>query len=205
MSRTRSNRKTEAVETAGASSARRGPIYFLIFGWGVLGVAALLTRAIVRLAPLAWEPIDKGLLSPGLWLAFALWILFNGYGEGYRAFQKSFCPRVVARADYLARWPHAAWRAAIAPAFCLSLVFANRRGKTVAWVMVAVVALLVAALRRTPQPYRGIIDGGVVVALIWGVASLLVFAFRTVASGQAPPARLNLPDEEGHAPERAPG
>lgn len=189
-----------SAKQSGTDPDKLGAAYYLTFGWGVLGVGALLGRAIVRLAPIAWEPIDQGLLTPGLWLAYGLWVLFNGYGEGYRAFQKSFCPRVVARADLLARRPSPAWAAAIAPAFCLSLVGANRRGKTVAWVMVAVIAGLVFALRRTPQPYRGIVDGGVVVALAWGVVALVLLTTKTLLSGRAPEARLNLPP--GHPLER---
>ena len=169
----------------------RGLVYYLVFIWGVGGVLALFARALVRLTPMAWQPIEDGSLSPAQIGIYAAWVVFNAYGEGYRAFQKAFCPRVVGRAHQLASEPRRlhAW---LAPFYCLSLFHANRRGKTVAWVMLVVISVLVFLLRITPQPWRGIIDGGVVVALAWGAVVMLVLALRTLL-GSPPRAKLNLP------------
>lgn len=172
--------------------ARRGLLFYVVFAWGVGGVLLLFIRALWRLAPMAWQPIAEGSLSGMHIGVYAAWVVFNAYGEGYRAFQKSFCPRVVGRAYHLARAPQL-WHALLAPAYCLSLFHANRRGRTVAWIMLAVIIVLIALLRITPQPWRGIIDGGVVVALFWGAAVMLVLALRTLTSGP-PKAKLNLPD-----------
>jgi len=174
-----------------AARASRGAVYYLVFGWGVAGVMLLLLRAVTRLTPIALEPILDGSLTAVQIGILAAWVVFNAYGEGYRAFQKSFCPRVVARAHHLALSPRPLF-ALLAPFYCLSLFHANRRGKTVAWVMIAVIALLVFLLGRTPQPWRGIIDGGVVVALAWGLLAIVVLAARSLA-GRPPEARMNLP------------
>lgn len=169
----------------------RGAAYYLVFTWGVVGVALLLLRAITRMTPIALEPILAGSLS-GLHVGILVaWVAFNAYGEGYRAFQKSFCPRVVARADHLARNPHPL-HAALAPLYCLSLFHANRRGLTVAWVMIVVITAFVFLLRITPQPWRGIVDAGVVVALVWGLVALFAFSAKSLA-GHPPRARMNLP------------
>ena len=176
------------------AKASRSLTYHLVLLWGVFGVLALLGRALWRLTPMALEPILDGSLG---WMHIALyvfWVIFNAYGEGYRAFQKAFCPRVVARAHHLAQNPRPFWHALLAPAYCLSLFHANRKGLTVAWVMIACIALLVMLLRVTPQPWRGIVDGGVVVALAWGALVLVVFAVRTLLSGEPPAAKMNLPD-----------
>lgn len=169
----------------------RGLVYYVVFVWGVGGVLALFARALVRLTPMAWQPIEDGSLSATQIGIYAAWVVFNAYGEGYRAFQKAFCPRVVGRAHQLASDPRPlhAW---LAPFYCLSLFHANRRGKTVAWVMLVVISVLVFLLRITPQPWRGIIDGGVVVALAWGAVVMLVLAVKTLL-GSPPPAKLNLP------------
>ena len=172
--------------------SRRGAVYYLTFAWGVGGVLLLFARAVTRLAPMAWQPLVDGSLSPLQLLAYAAWVVFNGYSEGYRAFQKAFCPRVVGRAHQLASAPTLA-RALLAPLYCLSLFHANRRGLTLAWVMLAVIAGLVWLLRITPQPWRGIVDGGVVVALGWGTLAMLFFAAQTLRRGVAPAAKLNLP------------
>lgn len=186
------------ITAASASSAPsqaatgRGLVYYATFAWGVAGVLLLFGRALTRLTPLAWEPIADGTLSPMQVALYVAWVAFNGYSEGYRAFQRSFCPRVVGRAHQLAANPN--WiHALLAPLYCLSLFHANRRGLTVAWVMLAVIALLVWLLRMTPQPWRGIVDGGVVVALAWGSGALIVMAIQTLR-GSPPRAKLNLPE-----------
>lgn len=185
----------EPVEISSAErlpEERRGFVFYLVFLWGAGGVLLLLLRALWRLTPMAWQPIREGSLSGMQIGLYAAWVVFNAYGEGYRAFQKSFCPRVVARAYHLAREPRA-WHALLAPAYCLSLFHANRRGLTVAWVMLGTIAGLVALLRITPQPWRGIIDGGVVVALFWGACVIAVLMVRALISGP-PAAKMNLPD-----------
>jgi hypothetical protein len=169
----------------------RSVVFYLTFCWGLAGVLALLVRAIVRLTPYAWEPIADGSLGALHVVLYIAWIAFNAYSEGYRAFQKSFCPRVVGRALHLAQKPRPL-HALLAPLYCLSLFHANRRGLTVAWVMLAVIALLIWLLRITPQPWRGIIDGGVVVALVWGALALIVMGVKALA-GAPPTAKLNLP------------
>lgn len=166
-------------------------LYYATFLWGVAGVLALFARALIRLTPMAWQPIADGSLSALHVAAYVAWVVFNAYGEGYRAFQKSFCPRVIGRAHHLASNPKPL-HALLAPLYCLSLFHANRRGLTVAWVMVTIITLLVALLRITPQPWRGIIDGGVVVALAWGAGALIVMGARALL-GSPPKAKLNLP------------
>lgn len=175
-------------------AGKRGVLFYVVFTWGVAGVLLLFGRALWRLTPMAWQPIADGSLSAMQIGLYAAWIVFNAYGEGYRAFQKAFCPRVVGRAYHLAENP-TLLQALLAPAFCLSLFHANRRGLTVAWVMLGVIALLVALLRITPQPWRGIIDGGVVVALAWGFVVMVVLAVKALISGP-PRAKLNLPEAE---------
>jgi hypothetical protein len=171
---------------------RKGVLFYVVFAWGVGGVLALFARALIRLTPMAWEPIADGSLTAMQVGLYAAWIVFNAYGEGYRAFQKSFSPRVVARAYHLARQPRP-FHAVFAPAYCLSLFHANRRGLAVAWIMLLVIIGLVALLRITPQPWRGIVDGGVVVALAWGAIVIVVMAVKALVSGP-PPAKMNLPE-----------
>ncbi len=183
----------EVREGGSVDNAPRPFGYYVVMLWGVGGVLALLGRALWRLTPLAWQPIESGSLSALQIALYVGWVVFNGYGEGYRAFQKAFCPRVVARAHYVAT-RGTRLQALLAPFFCLSLFHANRKGLTVAWTMVVVIALLVKLLRVTPQPWRGIVDGGVVVALTWGALALVVFALGTLATGLAPAAKMNLPN-----------
>ncbi len=164
----------------------------IAFAWGVAGVVLLLVQPLVRLTPLAIEAIEGG-LTLGQWVVLVLWVAINAHAEGYRGFHRRFSPRVVARARYLARHPRPLW-VVFAPLFCMSLFHASRRGRFVARALVVGITLLVIAVRQLPQPWRGIIDAGVVVGLSLGLASLLYYVAR-LRLGHAPPVPADLPPE----------
>ncbi len=153
--------------------------------WGVAGVAALLGYAVFRLAPLSLE----ALASPWQWyhgVFAAVWILFMAHAEGYRGFQKAFSPRVAARARYLARHPRAD-HLLLAPLFCMGFIHATSRRRIVATSITGGVITLVLLVRLLPQPWRGIVDAGVVLGLTWGLVALLVFSWRAATDpGFAP-------------------
>jgi hypothetical protein len=159
--------------------------------WGVLGVMALVTQPLVRLTPLVLEAIRGG-LTGGQWAILGAWVVVNAHAEGYRGFHCRFSPRVVARADYLRRHPRPLW-VAFAPFFCMSLFHASRRGLWVARVLVVAIVLLVIAIRFLDQPWRGIVDAGVVVGLGLGLLSL-VYWFVRLLLGHVPGVSPDLPD-----------
>jgi hypothetical protein len=165
----------------------------LIGAWGVLGVIALLGQAMWRLAPLAWEAIAGG-LTHGQWVVTVVWVAAMAHAEGYRGFHRRFSPRVVARAQHLAADPRPL-RAALAPVYCMSLFGASRRGMMVARGLFAGIVALVLLVRMVPQPWRGIVDAGVVVGLALGTLSILYYAGRALA-GLQPTVPPDLPDDE---------
>lgn len=170
----------------------RTPASVAIATWGVLGVVAFLISAIVRLTPLAIEPLETGMT--GLqWSLYVGWSLFNGYAEGYKGFQRAFVPRVVARAFYLARNPRPL-HLVLAPVFCMGLFHATRKRLMLSWGIVIGVTLLVALVRGLEQPWRGIVDAGVVVGLAYGTASLLV-VFGGVLAGRPVTVSPQVPGE----------
>jgi hypothetical protein len=152
------------------SVRRLDPLGVLAAVWGVAGVALLLSRAILRLWPVALEALSSE-LGPVAWAAAAGWIGAMAYFEGYRGFQRGFSPRVVARAAQLARGS-TFLRAALAPLYCMSLFAAERRRTIVSWSLVATMVALVVLVPSLGQPARGIIDAGVVVGLAWGLAAI---------------------------------
>ncbi len=163
-----------------------------IVGWGSAGVLALLGQAIWRLTPIALEPLRHGRLERPQAALYVGWVLAAAYAEGYRAFQRGFSPRVIARAVYLARRPKLL-RVLLAPAFCLSLFHANRRGLGRAWGILVTMIALVVIVRHTPQPWQGIVDGGVVVGLVGGQIAMLFFLARALA-GYPISVRIDVPD-----------
>jgi hypothetical protein len=142
-----------------------------------MGVAALLIQAVLRLGVLAVEPILARTLSPAQVALYVVWVGISAYFEGYRAFHLRFCPRVVGRALHLARNPRVL-HVVLAPLFCMGFFHANRRTLLLAWGTTAMVIGFIVTLRYVPQPWRGIVDGGVVVALSGGVVSLGVLLVR---------------------------
>lgn len=146
-----------------------------IFGaiWGIVGVSLLLGSAVYRLAPLA---VNAFLFTFFWyhWLSLALIVLFMAYAEGYRGFQQRFSPRVAARARYLREHP-TLFHVFLAPFFCMGYFHATRKRKITSISLTVGIIILVLLVRLLPQPWRGIIDAGVVLGLIWGLVSLLLF------------------------------
>lgn len=181
-------------------TGRLPPSALLVAFWGVGGVCLMLGNAVYRLTPVALEPILAGGLT---WWHGALYVgsvAFNGYAEGYKAFQKAFSPRVAARALHLARRPHPL-HVLLAPAFCMGLFHATRKRMITSWVILLAVVAVVVAVRMLPQPWRGIIDAGVVVGLSWGIFAT-VFYFGRGLAGRPIPGRTDLPGE-GAAADRS--
>ena len=58
-----------------------------VAAWGVLATCALLISAILRLTPMALEPLRSHDMSQFQWALYLGWAVFNGYVEGYRGFQ----------------------------------------------------------------------------------------------------------------------
>lgn len=166
-------------EPAPVASAPRDRAGALRAGWAVAGVVLLLADAIYRLGLRAVETLAQG-ASGGVWLAFALLSTAFVYGEGYRALQLRFAPRVIARAFAIdGRRPH---HVALAPLVALSLLGGSARELTRGYVAAALIisaALLVSLLS---SPWRGVIDGAVALALGWGAVALLVQFRRALRS-----------------------
>jgi hypothetical protein len=167
------------------ATAEPAPRLSLVGVWGIAGVAALLIQAIVRLAPLAIEPFEGGMLGAFHLALLGAWVLFAAYTEGYKAFQKQFTPRVVARAQYLSAHPRLI-HVVLAPAFCMGFFHATRKRLIVSWVVTLSIIGLIIAVKMLAQPWRGIIDAGVVLALIWGLLALAYFTSRALAGHRMP-------------------
>lgn len=143
--------------------------------WGIGGVVLLLVSALLRLTPFALEPLRTGALTPWQLLVYVTWAGFMAYSEGYRGFQMQFSPRVVRRAFEL---PAAGspWYRVFGPFYCMSLIGAPPREQKRARIVFFSIVAVVCAVRLMPQPWRGVVDGGVVVGLGWGVvATVMLF------------------------------
>jgi hypothetical protein len=161
--------------------------------WGVLGVALLLVSAAVRLASVALEALSLPLAPVHLIVLVAV-VALLAYFEGYRAFQRGFSPRVVARAYWLRRYP-APLRVALAPLFCMGFFHTTRRRQLTAFAVTGGIVLLVVLVRLLPQPWRGIVDAGVVVALAWGLSAIIAHGVAVFVLGSAPSVSADVPEQ----------
>ena len=146
--------------------------------WGVVGVMGIVLYAIVRLAAFVIGALSIG-LDALQWLTMLVIVVVMAWSEGYKGFQLKFSPRVAARALYLYRYPTSWVTRWLAPLFCIGYFAASRRTLTVAWAGTAGIVVLVLLVHRLDQPWRGIIDSGVVVGLSWGLISMAVMAVTT--------------------------
>jgi len=153
-------------------------------------------RAIWRVGEVAVESFDMP-WTAAHWIFAAVWVVFMGYSEGYRGFQQRFAPRVVVRAMALARKPTLI-RGLLAPLFCIGFFGARRRRVITAWVITALIVVIVLGVKQAPQPWRGIVDLGVVIGLGWGLTAVGVFAIRALA-GSPPDVSPELPEAEAEA------
>jgi hypothetical protein len=148
--------------------------------WGTIGVSFLLTFAIYRLTPKAITAYEQG-LSTAQWAITAVVVIFMAYSEGYRGFQTRFSPRTAARIRYLHDRPNVI-RSLLGPVFAMGFFHATRRTKVIAYGLTFGIIILVILVHMLDQPWRGIIDAGVVVGLGWGVLTFwwcLVRAFSS--------------------------
>jgi hypothetical protein len=157
--------------------------YPVTAAWGAFGVIAVCAFAVWRLAPFVVAAVSAG-LSPVQWGLLIANILFMAWTEGYRGFQVKFSPRVAARALYLYRTRVPLWMRLLAPIFCFGYFHAQLRAKLVAWIGTMLIVILILVIHQLDQPWRGIIDAGVVVGLSWGIVTLFVSCLSTIRAGE---------------------
>jgi hypothetical protein len=152
---------------------------WLLYLWAIAGVLLFLWQGIWKLALIAWEPIRGGNLNALHWSAILFWCIANAYMEGYRGFQQSFSPMVVERA-YTLEEQATPLRVIFAPLYSMAFFAAPRAQMIVTWSITGMVVVLILLIRLLPQPWRGIVDSGVVVGLGWGALSIAILAIRAI-------------------------
>lgn len=148
--------------------------------WGICGVLALLLSAIFRLSLRVVEMLSYS-ISPLQWIVLLLFALYMAYAEGYKGFHLNFSPRVVVRARYfLGRTEeYRFWHLLLAPLFCMGFIHATRRRMITSFSVTGAIIVLVLLVSMAPQPWRGIIDAGVVLGLLIGVLSIGYFWIKS--------------------------
>ena len=144
--------------------------------WAVAGIAGLLAWAIVRLADIAIGALDEP-FAWYHWAAIGAFVPFMAWSEGLRGFQRRFSPRVAERAMLIRTAPTAA-RVIFAPLFAAGFFGGSRREQVGACLGTVAIVALVILVHRLDQPWRGILDAGVVAGLTWGVVATVALSAR---------------------------
>lgn len=144
--------------------------------WALVGVVALFTRAITGLGGRGIDTVRAG-LGAWEWLVLLLLTAVFVYGEGVRALQRKWAPRVLERSAAVAGERSLALRL-LAPLYAMMLVGAPRATLLRAWLGISAIVAAVLLVRALPEPWRGIIDLAVAAALLWGLGALLLGARR---------------------------
>lgn len=169
-----------------APTERGGVRRRVVSAWAVTGVAIMLLEAVLRLGERAVRTIEAGL--DGVQTATLVVVVAAfAYGEGYRALQRRFAPAVVERALEAGRRHASLAHDLAAPLYALRLFGAPQREVRVAWLGVALIVVAIVIVRALPDPWRGIVDAGVAVALAWGTLALVVSFARAWRREQSRP------------------
>ena len=139
--------------------------------WGVVGFLLILIYAIYRLAEISADALSQPLAASHWGLLIAN-LIFMAYYEGYKGFQKSYSPRLAARAKHL-QTNATPLQFLLAPLFCMSFFHAPRRRIIASLLLTLMIVVFVLSFRLLPQPWRGILDAGVVVGLSWGLIATI--------------------------------
>ena len=144
--------------------------------WGVIGFSLLLGFSTWRLSLNLFEALQMP-LSWTHWLVFIIFLAFMVYSEGYKGFQKSFSPRFAARFKHLL-YNTTPVRLLLAPLFCMSYFHASKRRIIATFALTIAIITFLLLFGLIPQPWRGLLDAGVVAGLIWGMVTTTLCCIR---------------------------
>ena len=152
-----------------------GIVRALVFTWSLGGILLLLGYAIVRLSPRVAEAFALD-LGPKHWIFAFGWTLFMLYTEAWRGFYKKFSPRAIARSHWVCQ-EGTPLQQVLAPVFAMAYFHSSRRRVIATWILTIFIVLMVIGIRFLDQPWRGLLDLGVVFGL---GAGALTLAFETI-------------------------
>lgn len=164
--------------------------------WGAFGVCAYLGYGVAKVVPIVVEGLGS-VTELWQWGLLAVTLLFFAYVEGYKGFQLGFSPRVVSRAWVVSEENDELplWHKALAPAFCIGYFHGTTKRVITSWAVTTGIFLVVVGVRQLENPYRAIIDAGVIVGLVWGIVSIIVLFFQSLQTDSPPEYDPSLPED----------
>ena len=149
-------------------------------GWSMTGLLVLLGFAIWKLSTYTLESLQM----PLNWMHWSVFIGFTGFmahSEGYKGFQKSFSPRFAARTKYLLT-NSTLTQCIFAPFFSMGYFHAPAKRVIASATLTIMIIVFIFLFRYIPQPWKGLLDAGVVIGLIWGMISTIFFCTKAISN-----------------------
>lgn len=144
--------------------------------WGFAGFMAILVIALIKLTVIAVDSFNYS-FSTLHWLALIANSAFMAYSEGYKGFQKGYSPRLAARLIHLHH--NASFLTMLlAPLFCMGFFAAPRKRIITSILLTLMIVIFILFFQLIPQPWRGILDIGVIIGLSWGLLATVFFCYQ---------------------------
>mmetsp|Transcript_52141 Transcript_52141/g.106078 ORF Transcript_52141/g.106078 Transcript_52141/m.106078 type:complete len:264 (-) Transcript_52141:86-877(-) len=193
-------RRAESAQD-GVAQAAASERSQLVQAWGVAGVVLYLSYGVFKVVPIVLDGLGA-LSEPWQWGLLVVTLLFFAYVEGYRGFQLGFSPRVVSRAWVVSEEIEEApvWHKVLAPAFCIGYFHGTDKRVITSWAVTTVIFAVVIGVKQLDNPYRAIIDAGVIVGLMWGILSIIVLYLASLQSQKPPEFDPALPEDTPYTP-----
>ena len=148
--------------------------------WALVGVVVMLAFAVWRLSAYAISALDSDLTLVQIILLVAF-SMFMAYSEGYKGFYLNFAPRFAARVKYVYREGRVI-ELVLSPFFCFGYFGTTHTKQIVSIILTLGLIMLVVLMRYVPQPWRGIVDVGVVIGLTLGIFSIIYCVYQELTS-----------------------
>ncbi len=144
--------------------------------WSISGLMLLLIYASWRLSAYTYASLQMP-LNWVHWVVLIGWGIFMIHGEGYKGFQKKFSPRFAARTKYLSH-NSTFLQLLLAPLFSMAYFHAPKKRVIATVALTIMIVAFILAFRYVPQPWKGLLDAGVVAGLIWGTFSTAYYCYK---------------------------
>ena len=148
------------------------------FIWGFVGVSLILLHGITCVYPYV-VTLDFSKMFWYHYLSLIISIIFLGYAEGYKGFQLSFSPRVAQRLKLVFKNPSFV-NVVLSPLFCMGFFGISKKRMKITYILTITIIFLIIIIERISEPWRGIIDTGVLVGLSWGLLSFWFFCLKPI-------------------------
>ena len=148
----------------------------IIYIYSIGGVIAIFSSAIYRLYPHVRESMSYE-YSTLNWIVLTAYLIVMIVGKGYFALHRGFVPRVIDRSELLIENGNLIDKL-LAPLYCMGFFKAPRKRIIISYVMIFFIVSFIVSASKISQPWRGIIDLGVVVGLSLGILSLLSLGLK---------------------------